>query len=263
MSDARALDYNSMATTYAVHRNASECVISHIAQVMPNRPVGEILEVGCGTADHLLILAGILGARGYGFDNSVRMLEEGAKKNPGLDLQRGDASVHFPYPASKFDLVFSVNVIHYISDPTRFFAEAWRVLRPGGLVVTVTDSETDIRNRTMSCYFPESIEIELGRYHPIAKIEQTMKDTGFEVTWISHTEHEFVMGESQLIKFRNKAFSALQLLPEACFQRGIRRLEQDVRSGSCFSRELYTYVWGSKRDHLEYSGRRGKNRPQP
>jgi len=246
VSDIRRLDYDQIAKMYATSRNASERVVSHIIQGMGGQSVNDLLEVGCGTGDHLFVLSGLFGANGHGFDKSAQMLEEGAKKNPGLDLRQDDASIGYPYSASEFDLVFSVNVIHYIKDLDHFFREAWRVLRPGGVVVTVTDSEEDIRNRIMSHYFPESAEIELRRYHPVATIERAMKDAGFVEAWSTHTEYTFAIGESQLNQFRNKAFSALRLLPEACFQQGMRRLEQDVQRGGCLGRELYTYVWGRK-----------------
>jgi len=69
-------------------------------------------------------------------------------------------------------------VIHYIADLDRFFAESWRVLRPGGLVLTVTDSEEDIRGRTMSHYFPETVARELDRYPAIEALRASMRTAG-------------------------------------------------------------------------------------
>jgi SAM-dependent methyltransferase len=43
-----------------------------------------------------------------------------------------------PYPDNRFDLVFCSSVIEHVSDPTFFFSEAFRVLRPGGLFLAKT-----------------------------------------------------------------------------------------------------------------------------
>ena len=46
--------------------------------------------------------------------------------------------------------------------------------------------------------------------------------------------------------YRDKAFSALLLIPEDAFRRGIERMEQDLRAGpiECVSR--YLLLWGTK-----------------
>jgi SAM-dependent methyltransferase len=240
------IDYDRLAPVYAVQRNASLYVLSHIVQAMRGRSVAAMLEAGCGTADYLWLLTRALAASGCGFDRSAGMLQEGRQKNPGLDLLQAQGLAAFPYAGAGFDLVLSVNVIHYIPDLHHFFAEAWRVLRPGGIVVTVTDSEQDIQERTMSRYFPGTVAVELARYHPIATIERAMHQCGFGMIEISHTRHEFTLDQTRLTGYRNKAFSALRLLPEEEFERGMRQLEDDVRRGGRMGREVYTYVWGIK-----------------
>ena len=46
--------------------------------------------------------------------------------------------------------------------------------------------------------------------------------------------------------YRDRAFSALLLIPKAALQRGIERMEQDLRTGpiQCISR--YLLLWGTK-----------------
>ena len=54
-----------------------------------------------------------------------------------------------------------------------------RLLRPGGRVCTVTDSEEIIRRREiLSGYFPETVEVELARYPRIAHLESWMAAAG-------------------------------------------------------------------------------------
>jgi hypothetical protein len=51
---------------------------------------------------------------------------------------------------------------------------------------------------------------------------------------------------SDIQAYRDKAFSALLLISEAAFQRGIERMEQDLSTGPipCVSR--YLLLWGTK-----------------
>jgi len=255
------IDYDRIAKDYARDRDASPRVIAAIMNGLSDRPVRDILEVGCGTADHLHILSQAFKATGYGFDRSAAMLEEAGKKNPGLSLSQGDAALSYPYPADRFDLVFSVNVIHYIriGDLDRCFVEALRVLRPGGAAVTVTDSWDDIRRRTMTHYFPETAEAEFARYHDRPAIERAMTDAGFIDVRATHTEHEFTLGPEDVAKYRRKAFSALRLISDEAFRRGLARLEADAARGGAVASELYTYIWDASRDPGPSRPRRRRN----
>lgn len=254
MTDPFYIDYDEFSRTYAANRAASPTVVAHILQKMQAQPHGGVLEIGCGTADHLFILSQAWKVRGQGFDRSEGMIGQAQEKNPGLELSLGDASARFPYPDDAFDFAYSVNVIHYIPDLGSYLREAARILKPGGVVLTVTDSEADIRNRTMAKYFPEIVDVELQRYPPIAKIEAAMQAAGFDQTWITHTEQTFPLDESRLEPYRNRAYSSLRLIPDERFRTGLQRLEADVRHGDVQGHEIYTFVWGRKSGpHAELS----------
>ncbi|MHB0886118.1 MAG: class I SAM-dependent methyltransferase [Bacillota bacterium] len=242
----RCIDYDRLAHDYARAHGAIPRVVDAILGGLGERPAKDILEVGCGPADHLHVLSKAFGATGCGFDRSANMLAEAAKKNPGLSLCQGDAAVAYPYPDGRFGLVFSVNVIHYIGDLDRYFAEAMRVLRPGGTVVTVTDSWDDIRRRTMTEYFPETAAAEFQRYQDTPPIERAMRGAGFGDIHLTHSEYHFDLSREYLEKYRQKAFSALHLIDEQAFRAGLARLEAAVAAGGGKARELYTYVWGSR-----------------
>jgi malonyl-CoA O-methyltransferase len=95
-----------------------------------------VLDLGCGTGRHALWLAGE-GALVTGLDFSEGMLEA-ARSKPGADAVRfvvHDLHEPLPFADGSFDALVSGLVIEHVRELDRFFAEAHRVLRPGGRAV--------------------------------------------------------------------------------------------------------------------------------
>jgi len=241
--------FDSFAQVYASNRHASRMVVEHVGQRVANRDVSTILEIGCGTADHLAALAAELTAAGHGFDCSREMLKQANQKHPALNLANGNAEGPFPYAAESFDVCFSVNVVHHVNNLDELFGEALRVTKPGGVIVTVTDSEEDIRQRTMSRYFPEIVPIELGRYPPICEIVSAMGDAGWTNVEVTHVERSFPLSQSFLDQCQSRAFSVLRLLPDKSFKQGLQALKAALANpGGAKAEELYTFVWGNREE---------------
>ena len=240
------VNYDSISENYSIHRNASPTVVNHILEKVKNKNIKKILEIGCGTADYLYALTQQLNSDSYGFDNSENMINEANSKNPGLNLSINDLDSVFNYEDDFFDLVYSIDVIHYVEDLNHYFKECLRVLNRSGIIVTITDSQEDLENRTITKYFPESLEIEKKRYSSVYKIVKNMKDNSLKKIEITHTEREYKMDEKTFKKFKNKAFSAIRLVSEENFKKGIQRIEEDIKNNKCLVKELYTYIWGIK-----------------
>jgi cyclopropane fatty-acyl-phospholipid synthase-like methyltransferase len=240
------IDYNDISENYSIYRNASPTVVDHILEKIKNKNIKEILEIGCGTADYLYALTQQLKCNSYGFDNSENMISEANKKNPGLKLKINDLHKVFDYNDNFFDLVYSIDVVHYVKDLDHYFKEIKRVLNKNGVLITITDSEEDLENRTITKYFPESLEIEMKRYPGVNEIIENMKNSDFKGIEISHTEKEYKMDEKIFQKFKNKAFSAIRLISEESFEKGIKKVKKDMKNNKCLVKELYTYIWGVK-----------------
>ncbi len=238
------LAYDGLAAEYAQYRMVHPEVLRDILVTSMLMPSSRVLEVGCGTGNYIVAIRSIVGCACWGLDPSLKMLEEARRRRQAVALQRGRAErLHFA--TGTFDLVFSVDVVHHVEDGRRYVADAHRVLKPGRKFCTVTDSEWIIRNRQpLSNYFPELVDIDLNRYPRMEDLRDWMADAGFG----GITEHvvEFADDLIDIREYRERAYSALHLLPEEAFQRGIARMEEDLRHGPIQRISRYVLVWGTK-----------------
>lgn len=120
----------------------------------------KVLDLGCGTGRHALWLAAA-GATVTAVDFSDAMLAE-ARRKPGADAVRFLAhDLHRPLPfSSEFDLVVSGLVLEHLQQLEPFFAEAQRVLRPGGrAVVSAMHPAMFLRGTQARFTDPESGEL--------------------------------------------------------------------------------------------------------
>lgn len=97
------------------------------------------LDLGCGTGRHALWLADE-GASVIAIDFSEGMLTE-ARRKPGaerIDFREHDLHQPLPFSDEQFDVIISGLVLEHLEDLPSFFAEAFRVLREGGIAVFST-----------------------------------------------------------------------------------------------------------------------------
>jgi SAM-dependent methyltransferase len=94
----------------------------------------DVLEVGCGRGGGAAFVSERFGPRSVtGLDLAHRAIDRCRRRygRPGLSFVAGDAE-QLPFADDAFDAVLSVESSHCYADPSRFWREAHRVLRPGG-----------------------------------------------------------------------------------------------------------------------------------
>src|SRR5262249_22673557 len=97
----------------------------------------DVLEVACGSGQGLRLLASKTRSLAAG-DYSPEVLAH-TKKAVGsiVDFKQFDAE-QMPYADGSFDVVIIFEALYYIRNADRFFSEARRVLRPGGVLLIAT-----------------------------------------------------------------------------------------------------------------------------
>jgi ubiquinone/menaquinone biosynthesis C-methylase UbiE len=237
------LYYDERAGSYARHRAVNPAVVEALAASGHFDPVTRVLDVGCGTGNYAAALGDLTGCQISGVDPSEAMLELARGATSWSALVQGRAE-ELPFADDAFDVVMSTDVIHHVSDRAAYFRAAARVLRPGGRVVTVTDSQDDIRwRRPLSSHFPETVAVELQRYPPLDQLAAEMRAAGFCELRAVPVSYAYALVESE--PYRQRAFSSLLLIDEAAFARGIARLEDDLARGPIPALSLYTMLWGT------------------
>jgi len=130
------------------------------------RPGLDVLDVGCGTADFLRLLAPLVSpGKAIGLDLSETMIAEAVQRSAenleNLSFRVGSA-LELPFQAGSFDRILATQVLLHIPDPWRALAEMKRVLAPlgllcvteidwGTLVVQSSDNELGRRFSELAC----------------------------------------------------------------------------------------------------------------
>jgi SAM-dependent methyltransferase len=135
-------DESSFAVRAAAWANATgpsarRLAFEAIAEVEPSR----VLEVGCGRGELADRIARELGAEVTALDQSERMVE--LARALGVDARVGDVQ-ELPFEDSSFDCAVAAWMLYHVPDLDRALTELARVLLPGGRLVAVTNSDTNL-----------------------------------------------------------------------------------------------------------------------
>lgn len=243
-STTHRLDYDRLAPEYARHRGVHSGLLERLLTVPGLTAAHRPIEVGCGTGNYILALREQAGCAIIGVDPSAAMLARSRGRSADATVVQSRAE-SLPLAAGSADLIFSVDVIHHVVDRAAWFSEAARVLRPGGWLCTATDSADDIRRRQpLSSYFPETVPVELARYPAIETLRQEMAEAGFERIEEEQVERTYPL--TDFTPYRERAFSSLHLISDDALERGLARMETDLRQGPLAAVSLYTLLWGRR-----------------
>ena len=187
------------------------------------------LEVGCGTGHWLGVATGHASLLA-GVEPSSPMLARARGAAPGAHLVRARAEA-LPWRDATFDRIFCVNAVHHFADRNRFFAEARRVLKTGGGLLTIgKDPHADRDEWWVYDYFEETRAIDRARFAPARTLRGEMALAGF--AWTESMEADRVeLVQSAAEALANGVVDAsftsqLTVLSAEEFSRGADRLRQ-------------------------------------
>lgn len=144
-------EYLEIIYANAAFTNYPSRLAIHLAERFKLKPKQKILDLGCGRGE---FLKGFVerDLEGYGVDQS-----DIARQIVGdATIKVADLDHRLPFEDDFFDVVYSKSVIEHFYYPEKLLKEARRVLKPGGLIISMTPDwkhnivsfHTDYTNRT-------------------------------------------------------------------------------------------------------------------
>ncbi len=109
-------------------------LIKYLVERLSLKKNQKVLELGCGRGEFLNEFVECE-LDGYGVDIS----DYCKKFFPTLNFRKVDmANEKLPYEDNYFDVIYSKSIIEHFYFPEKIFQEAYRVLKPGGIIITLT-----------------------------------------------------------------------------------------------------------------------------
>jgi ubiquinone/menaquinone biosynthesis C-methylase UbiE len=198
--------------------------VAALSEAFRRHECSRAIEVGCGTGDYSAALAANFpGVAFFGFDLSLGMLRLAITDGASARVVAACAEETWPFSNQTSDFVFSVDVMQHLRDFSAFFREAGRVLCGGGTLALVTDSEEDIRNRSLGKFFPETLPINFARYPKLAFLQQIAAETSMELVSQQNCGGHIKLDSQFIAALQEKALSELRLISPEAHRAGMAR----------------------------------------
>ncbi len=130
MKDYLNVVYNEKARPYTEY---PQKLIYYLFNAFQMEEGMKILEPGCGRGEHLRIFQD-LGLDVYGLDLSPEAPSLASDLDIGVCNLETEA---LPFPDNHFDVIYSKSFLEHLREPGSFLEEAYRVLKPGGLLLSM------------------------------------------------------------------------------------------------------------------------------
>lgn len=197
------------ATTYA-SRTADESWLDQMGKVLAGSLPDQVADIGCGGGIYSRGWKALGAKSVVGIDFSQQMIDDARAStiDPDINFHVGSA-YETGLAADTYDIVFSRAVIHHLNDLVNAMREAFRIARPGGMVIvqdrTIEDvfqpaSPTHFRAHFFT-EFPRLLEEEEQRRPGTVAFANVLREVGFEkVTSESFWESRRIYADEESLR---------------------------------------------------------------
>jgi len=176
----------------------------------------DVLDLGCGAGESLTVLAALGVAHPVGVEPDPDARREAQRH--GRDVRAGDADA-LPVGDASMDAVLLHHVVEHVRRPAAAFAEAARVLRPGGVLVLATPNVESAAHERWGMHWrgleaPRHLHLFSG-----AALTGLLNAAGFVVervetntlsgAWIARTSRNAAAGRTGAVARRSTAWERI------------------------------------------------------
>jgi ubiquinone/menaquinone biosynthesis C-methylase UbiE len=226
-----SIDYTEISKSYDNYRSYPVSLIKDIIRFGKVKDGMKILDIGCGTGNAACQLLELISVTIIGIDKSASMLEKAREKSLNVLCADVDKK-RLPFADNYFDRIIGTYVVHQFNNPEHVFAECYRVLHDGVLMLlTSGHKQIESAHPVIKKYFPSCMDIDKNRFPDIPEIKKLLTAAGFkDITYKEVRIKDIPINEEYLQKVKNKYISTYHLLPEREFTLGIEKLEAFIRN---------------------------------
>ncbi len=162
-------------------------------------PGEQILDIGSGIGGPARWIAAHYGCRVTGIDltpefcDAAKALTIATGQEAAVDFRQGSATA-LPFLDDTFDRAYSQNVVMNIADKTRFYSEAYRVLKPGGIAVFSNLAAGPKGEATYPTPWAETAATSF--LSTAAQTEADLRAAGFEITVFNEASPEALKAQA-------------------------------------------------------------------
>lgn len=223
--------YDRIGRGYAASRGGDPRIAAAVERALGG--ACSVVNLGAGTGSYEPSQARVLAV-----EPSLEMIRQ---RPPGAAPAVQAVAEALPLRAAAFDAALAVLTVHHWTDVGVALGEACRVARRRVVVVTWDPAARNAFWLT-ACYLPEIADFDVGRFPPIAAIRQRFPRSLVRPLPIAHDCRDGFLGAfwrrpaAYLDPAVRAGMSGFAQLPPGAADRGLARLDEDLRSGRWHAR---------------------------
>ena len=163
---------------------------TYLADRLDVQPGMRVLDIGCGIGGPLVLIARHTGAAVVGLNNNHAQVEKARARaasaglEPPADFIISDY-MHIDAPDASFDRAYAIESMPHATSKAQAFAEAHRILKPGGLFASYDWCVTSMFDPANADHQHIKREIMIGNALPDISapvdVDRALEEAGFEI----------------------------------------------------------------------------------